>query len=288
MEYVDNLRLWNYLPEDSPAFYSLDGEEIQLRNIMNRIQIFNNRNIIMAKRAASLSQFGNALDAGNIHKATKKRQKFMTDMEAHHAKDGIIAAILGHLRSAIPTLTKAKSTHIAEACVRVASAFQFTLAPSMILHSFEKCAQTLPSSLEAKLALYPLAHEITLSDMSAMEEAFENHVKIVRTTGKITEEIMDEASIPITLNNDRRQKPKDERVLHQQRSCILNGEAVINHYNIYIQKKQDLALKRLQSGRAVKRDQKHSNEGPSVCPSPKNQPKKRSSRWDGKQRVRVG
>lgn len=89
---------------------------------------------------------------------------------------------------------------------------------------------------------------------------------------------MDEASIPITLNNDRRQKPKDERVLHQQRSCILNGEAVINHYNIYIQKKQDLALKRLQSGRAVKRDQKHSNEGPSVCPSPKNQPKKRSSR----------
>ena len=201
---MTNLREGNYLPNDSPAFYSMDGEEIQIRNVMNRIEMFNATGIIVAKRAASLSQFGNALDAGNIHKATKERQKCMTDNEAHHAKEGIIAAILNYLRTAVPSLTKAKCKHIAEACVRVASAFQFTLNPTMILNSFRKCAQTLPSTLDAKLALYPLVHEITDSDMAAMTAAFDEHVNIIRSTGKITEEEMDKAAIPSSVNNDRR------------------------------------------------------------------------------------
>ena len=75
---MTNLREGNYPPNDSPAFYSMDGEEIQIRNVMNRLEMFNVTGIIVAKRAASLSQFGNALDAGNIHKVTKKRQKLQS------------------------------------------------------------------------------------------------------------------------------------------------------------------------------------------------------------------
>ena len=58
------------------------------------------------------------------------------------------------------------------------------------------------------------------------------------------------------MNNDRRQKPKGDRVLHQQISCILNGKAVINHYNEYLQKKEEVALRRIQNGKARKHNQK--------------------------------
>ena len=253
VEFIRSLRDSNYLSHESLAFFSLDGEEIQIRNVMNRIDFFNEISVIVAKRAASLSHFGNALDAGNIHKATKTRQKNMSDKEAHHGKDGVIAAIMGYLRAELPQLTKAKCKHIAEACVRVASAFQFTLSPTMILHSFEKCAQRLPSTLDAKLALYPKISEVGSTEIESMRKVFPSHVEVVRATGKITEAMMDMAGKPASFTNDRRKVPKDERVLHQQRSCILNGAEVVEQYRANLKRKEELASNRLQSGKKAKR-----------------------------------
>lgn len=86
-----------------------------------------------------------------------------------------------------------------------------------------------------------------------MRKAFPAHVEVVRATGKIAEAIMDMADIPASLVNDRRKIPKDERVLHQQRSCILNGEAVVEQYKAYLKRKEEVASSRLQSGKAIKR-----------------------------------
>ena len=58
------------------------------------LAMFNDANTVLMKHAASCSEFGNALDAGNIHKATKKRQRHMTDSVALFTKDSVVTAII--------------------------------------------------------------------------------------------------------------------------------------------------------------------------------------------------
>ena len=75
-----------------------------------------------------------------------------------------------------------------------------------------------------------------------MRSAFPHHVEIMRLKGKLTETDMDASGVPASRNDDKRRTPKDERVLHQQRSCILNGEDVKGQYHRYLEAKRLKAM----------------------------------------------
>jgi len=61
---------------ESPlVLYSTDGEEIQLRNFIAESSAFLLLQVALMKHSASCSALTNALDTGNIHKATKKSAK---------------------------------------------------------------------------------------------------------------------------------------------------------------------------------------------------------------------
>ena len=221
-----------YLPDDSPAFLSLDGEEVQIRNVMNIRESFIEANITVAKRAASLSKYGNALDAGNIHKAAKTVQRHMPDSRALYGKDLVVNFIYDQiklLRGAF--LSNDRIDIMARASVRVVSSLQATLTQELILHSFEKAAQSFPLSLDRKLSLY--CGDISQKDLEKMRTAFNECVAIMRATGRLTEEQMDTLGVPDSWTSDSRHLPKDERVLHHQRSAILTEELVATKYALY-------------------------------------------------------
>ena len=115
-------------------------------------------------------------------------------------------------------------------------------AISLIRHSFQKAAQTLPSTLDKKLSLYQYIDDYSLEEIAAMRSAFPYHVEIMRLKGKLTEADMDASDVPASRNNDKRRIPKDERVLHQQRSCILNGEDVKGQYHRNLEAKRLKAM----------------------------------------------
>ena len=99
------------------------------------------------------------------------------------------------------------------------------------MHSFEKAALTFPLSLDRKLALY--SGDIPPEDLESMRMGFDECVEIMRSTGALTEAQMDALGVPNYWTSDSRSLPKDERVLHHQRSAILTSELVANKYALY-------------------------------------------------------
>ena len=84
--------------------------------------------------------------------------------------------------------------------------------------SIHWAAETLPLSLERKLSLY--RGEISTLELIAMKNSFATCVDLMRDTGRLTEAEMDDLGVSNSITGDSRQVPKDQRVLHQQRSVI--------------------------------------------------------------------
>ena len=65
-----------------------------------------------------------------------------------------------------------------------------------------------------------------------------------RLTGELTEGEMDELQIPSIADSQSNKKPKDQRLLHQQREVIMNSADCIAKYkNHYISKETEAAQK---------------------------------------------
>ena len=197
-------------------------------------------NVTVVKRAASLSKYGNALDAGNIHKAAKTVRRHMSENRALYGKDLVVKFIYEQiklLRGAY--LTNERIDMMARASVRVVSSLslQATLSQDLIMHSFEKAAQTFPLSLDRKLSLF--AGELSIRDLEKMRSGFGECVAIMRATGRLSEAQVNSLGIPDSWTADSRHLPKDERVLHHQRSAILTEELVANRYALYQEMKAE-------------------------------------------------
>ena len=88
-----------------------------------------------------------------------------------------------------------------------------------------------------------------------MQESFPFLVAKFRLERKLTEKDMDEQNIPSFADNETRKLPKDKRVLHQNRSAIVNHELVSTEYENYITARNALKIKR-----ATNKSQRNANK----------------------------
>ena len=86
--------------------------------------------------------------------------------------------------------------------------------------------------------------EISPAELFAMQESFPFLVAKFKLEGKLTETDMDEQNIPSYAGNDTRSLPKDKRVLHQNRSALINHELVAAEYENYIAARNALNVRR--------------------------------------------
>ena len=273
--------------KDPTVFYSMDGEEIQMRAYMRDIwqPYFEAMKIVLGKHSASCSAIANSLDAGYIHMGTKKRSKFLDEYNIKIGKeaienrlDSILVALFisdtekergmrftgikvidcdtlertntilkqSKKLTIIPTWEKKRREMLTDKLMRVLTAYRDVLRPYLIVDSFKKVGQ-LPDDdedfFESKLSLCKI--NIPLPVYYHLKKKFPECVQEFRDHGKLRESFMDEIGVPKDdESSDRRTVPKDQRVLYQQRACILNHVVVKAFYDAYEQKKRDAPLLR--------------------------------------------
>mmetsp|Transcript_16801 Transcript_16801/g.15153 ORF Transcript_16801/g.15153 Transcript_16801/m.15153 type:complete len:164 (-) Transcript_16801:41-532(-) len=125
-----------------------DGEPILLQTIMksNNIAKLKHNNIIYAKHSASYSANGNALDAGNYFKATKKRSQSVIKSEYLRACITLRRSLDKKLKDYVDNIPINKREMIANAVCRVVVACQNTCNPNIIKNGFAKTGQYLYSA----------------------------------------------------------------------------------------------------------------------------------------------
>lgn len=96
--------------DDPFVFYSMDGEELQMRNFMSDIFVtyFDQMQVTLGKHSASCSAIGNALDGGHLHMATKTKARHLEEEDIKYAK----AAIENHLDETLVTLFISKAERL--------------------------------------------------------------------------------------------------------------------------------------------------------------------------------
>ena len=129
--------------------------------------------------------------------------------------------------------------------MRVLTAYRDVLRPHLIMDSFLKVGQ-LPDNndfFESKFSSCKI--NIPLQVYNHLKLKFPECVQEFLDHGKLSESFMDEIDVPKdNESSDRRTVPKDQRVLYQQRTCILNHVEVKAFYDAYEQKKIDAPLLR--------------------------------------------
>lgn len=249
LPFVDQMRSVTGM-DNAPVFYSFDGEEIQIRNFLDQsfLPEYTQRLMLMVKHSASFSAKSNALDAGNLHKASKKVSKsatkrtIMHGMAPHQTK---LDDLFFRIR---PLKTKATRDQLVDAVLRTVVSLQTVFTHKLILHSFEKTGQLIdPTSsqknfFDSKMALYPGKRKKKVFD--ALRAAFPGVVEKVKSNGKCTEIEMDQLGVPRFETNDRRTKDKDQRPMHNQRACCMNHDSIVKEYAAYHAAKRNAPLLR--------------------------------------------
>jgi hypothetical protein len=107
-----------------------------------------------------------------------------------------------------------------------------------ISKGFEDCGQW-PLRYEKAIERSTGYRQLTLVQADLMRAAIGPVVELYRQKGFVTEEEMDALHVPVCPNNDKRDTPKDLRVLHQQRAVLMSGTACIEQYKA---RKENAAL----------------------------------------------
>ena len=232
---------------NTPVFFSFDGEEAVLTPMLLDDAVTSKAkelNVLIVKHFASGSAVSNALDAGNIHKSTKKSIKHQRSAAVMEENPVPIQRIQAAIRKHSPQTTPAHSELVARMIVRIVVSYQQVVTTRFGVDSFVATGQLIPPNsahkdfLDSKIALCTNWSKLTSAQHTAIRAAFRKCVELVKSNGMITEEEMDELGIPaddelVEGLTDRRVKPKDERPLHNQRGAVVNHAEVHQAFTKY-------------------------------------------------------
>ena len=112
---------------------------------------------------------------------------------------------------------------------------------SCVQHGYERCGQY-PLDFTKTMAKCSGMNEVSGAQCAQMKATIEHFVGIFRTKSELTEEDMNKEKIFHV--KEKHKKPKDQRVLYQQRAVLLNKEETIAKFKIYKSNKEIAAAKK--------------------------------------------
>lgn len=119
--------------------------------------------------------------------------------------------------------------------MKIVNAIQNTLTPDIIRAGYKETGQY---PLDYNKAMHHCRSELTLDMHNYLKEMLPYVAQCFSAQGFVTESELDAMGI-VSVNSElRNQKPKDERVLHQQRAVIMNYEEVSERYQLYQETKR--------------------------------------------------
>jgi hypothetical protein len=221
------------------AVMDMDGEFEQIAEFTKQAPAFKEKNITLAKGAASFSKHGNSLDSGAVWKAAKKKSKHSTEGSRSEARIPIrqrngVTNFIGE-KSKQTTQYQSK---MVEAIMQVTWAFTMTMSSKIIIDSFIK-QRGLPTQKDivaAKLGLCSV--KVSTAQVTAMEAGLPTAIQSMKRNGEITEVEMDDWGIDRPKDyHDTRAADKDKRAPVSRRVCIMTNPVMLanftNHFSVY-------------------------------------------------------
>ena len=233
------------LSSDYPCFTVTDGEQSMKESFLSQesLLLLGTNAISWGKYAASCSAISQPLDRGNYFKASKVHKKFKTKDEVESRSSNLRIRLDNAFEEKfknIPAYAKSDRDQVADAICRVVVAHQSACTVKIITDSFKLTGQY-PFDLHLKI--HNSKADISRQTLEELEQALPALTAIFKEHGKVTgthcllrtlfifrsDSDMDAAGIRKT-KGDFRSKEKDERVLHQQRACLINSPGTISQW----------------------------------------------------------
>ncbi len=128
-------------------------------------------------------------------------------------------------------LTTEKRNKLAFALLKVIACIKLTLTKKNIADGYKNCGQY-PVNFREAMKRCEGYKRMAPVDVNKFLRAENACVQQFIEVGHLTEEFMDQHNLPASIL--RRQTPKDQRVLHQQRAVLMNLPPRVAAYNEYV------------------------------------------------------
>lgn len=243
--------------EKKNSFYLvIDGEASQLNalDIEEVIKIISDNNIDIGKGPASCSGVcGNALDCGNLFKATKNSIKGKEGVgQGESPNSELESTIIQEINKneKLNKIPMEKKSKVSKAIVYLLHKEMGILTFDIIKNGFKRigmipeypgCSLTNFSLLDRTLSCCPSRKDIRPNEMKMIHEKFLTLVKFFEERGEITEKEFNDQGIrkyeEEEDSEEKKKKNNNDLVLHRQRAVLLTKEASIQRRLDYKNKK---------------------------------------------------
>ena len=207
------------------AFCYCDGEQIQIETFLEDdiLDELARALIDLGKSPASCSATCQSSDASPLFRAIKR---LLQGIFSKHWESAGLAAALSRIFSSRPNLEGQKSRLI-PALQQIICAIRTVMKDEIIKEGY------------ACIGQYPFCFKTIMSkctttipdiEFRKMEEALPDLSVYFSRHGRLSEEIMDQKLIMSVNDQASRQKPKDQRVLPQERAILLTAQDSIAKY----------------------------------------------------------
>ncbi len=228
---------------DKDVVIIYDGEDTQMKAFQSAEVREGLAGVVRIKGAASCSAVANALDAGNVHKATRGRHSNLSMAEASHGRESVIQYLTETIKRELikpgggPLLSPEETRQIVESTFRVVVAYEETLNAKLIKDGFTKAGlirnilteatEDKFDVLKAQMNLMHLKEPLTAEEFESMRKGFPAAVEFWNKHGMLTEDFMDTIHIKKHFDpNDRRKIVKDARAISHQRTLEMSHAEV--------------------------------------------------------------
>ena len=218
------------------AFVTCDGEakQIEVFQEEDMLPLLSTTLIDFGKTPASCSAICQSSDVSPFFKAAKKRLAGLHEGVLY--KNDYLIRKLEEIFDGTQGITNENSKKIIDGLLQIVYTVKSTLTSQVIQDGYIETGQY-PLSFER--AMSKCTYTFSSSQLAEMKASLPDAVVMFQAKGELTEIDMDELGIlDIYASREKKPKAKDQRVLHQQRSVLMNKEETIAKYKIYKTAKQ--------------------------------------------------
>ena len=228
-------------PDGTPmrAFVTCDGEQEQIKVFQHGdlLDTFSDALIDFGKIPASCSGIHQSSDVSPLFKAIKTK---IHGVETRRYGSELIKNRLITVLASCG-FSAAMKAKVSDGLQKVVSTIRAVMTAEMIVAGYERTGQF---PVDFAVTMRQAKYTFTLLEWATMTENLPIAASNFRLTGELTEVEMDELHIPSIAESQRNKKPKDQRLLHQQRAVIMNSvDCIAKYKNHYISKETEAVQK---------------------------------------------
>ena len=180
------------------------------------LDVFSYALIDFGKIAASCSGIHQSSDVSPLFRAIKTK---IHAVETRKYRSPLINTALVTILASCGFSVAIRSK-ISDGLQKVVSTIRAVMTAEMIVAGYEKTGQF---PVDFAVTMRQSTYTFTLLEWATMTANLDAAADRFRLAGELTEAEMDDLQIPSVAESQRNKKPKDQRLLHQQRAVIMNS-----------------------------------------------------------------